>query len=296
MTLLHTLQEFPAFLMIASVLLGLVIGSFLNVVVYRLPIMMEQAWRRECTEFLQVHDSEEKREEKGVPFNLMVPGSHCPHCHHAVRSYENIPVLSYLLLRGRCSQCGVRISIRYPLLEVFTALISVLTVWRFGYSLETVFALIFSWSLIALSMIDFDHQLLPDSITLPLLWLGLLVSLFGFFADSQSSILGVTAGYLSLWSIYHLFKLATGKEGMGFGDFKLLAMLGAWMGWQMLPLIILLSSVVGAVIGTLFTVFRKRDRNSPIPFGPYLALAGWIALLFGADLTQFYLNYSGLSH
>jgi leader peptidase (prepilin peptidase) / N-methyltransferase len=279
--------------MIASALLGLVIGSFLNVVVYRLPIMMERAWRRECRAFLQLPEADDERQE---PFNLMVPGSHCPHCHHAVRSYENIPVLSYLLLRGRCSQCGERISIRYPLLEVFTALISVLTVWRFGYSLETVFALIFSWSLIALSMIDFDHQLLPDSITLPLLWLGLLLSLFGFFTDSHSSILGIAAGYLSLRSVYHLFKLATGKEGMGFGDFKLLAMLGAWMGWQMLPLIILLSSVVGAVVGTLLAVFLKHGRNTPIPFGPYLAGAGWVALLFGNDLTQLYLNYAGLSH
>jgi leader peptidase (prepilin peptidase) / N-methyltransferase len=292
MTLLLTFQDYPAFLMIASALLGLVIGSFLNVVVYRLPIMMERAWRRECRAFLQLPEA---REETQEPFNLMVPGSHCLHCRHAVRPYENIPVLSYLVLRGRCSQCGESISIRYPLLEAFTALISVLTVWRFGYSLETVFALILSWSLIALSMIDFDHQLLPDSITLPLLWLGLLLSLFGFFTDSRSSILGVAAGYLSLWSIYHLFKLATGKEGMGFGDFKMLAMLGAWMGWQMLPLIILLSSVVGAVIGTLLAVFLKRGGNTPIPFGPYLAAAGWIALLFGDDLTQLYLNYAGLS-
>ena len=279
--------------MIASVLLGLVIGSFLNVVVYRLPIMMERAWRHECRVFLQLPEAGEERQE---PFNLMVPDSHCPHCHHAVRAYENIPVLSYLVLRGRCSECGQRISIRYPMLEVFTALISVLTVWRFGVSMETVFALIFSWSLIALSMIDFDHQLLPDSITLPLLWLGLVLSLFGFFTDSHSSILGVAAGYMSLWSVYHLFKLATGKEGMGFGDFKLLAMLGAWMGWQMLPLIILLSSVVGAIVGTLLAFFLKRGRNTPIPFGPYLAAAGWIALLFGNDLTQLYLQYAGLSH
>ena len=294
MTLLQALQAFPAFLVLSTALLGLLVGSFLNVVIYRLPVMMERAWRRDCAglEEDQVVDSA-LTEEK--PFNLVVPRSRCPHCGHLIRAHENIPVISYLFLRGRCGQCRAPISLRYPLIEFFTALVSVCTVIHFGATTQALFALLFSWSLIALTMIDIDHQLLPDSITLPLLWLGLLLTPAAIFTDSHSAIIGAAAGYLILWLVYQLFKLVTGKEGMGYGDFKLLAVLGGWMGWQILPLVLLLSSLVGAVIGTLILTLSKQGRATPIPFGPYLAAAGWIALLWGRELNQLYLNIAGLS-
>lgn len=288
--LLQTLENNPAFLIAAAGLLGLLVGSFLNVVIYRLPIMMERAWRRECAAYLQSNESE----GTAPAFNLILPGSHCPNCQKPIRAHENIPLLSYLLLKGRCAKCRAPIPLRYPLVEGLTGLISALIAWHFGYSLQTAFALILSWSLICLSFIDFDQQLLPDSITLPLLWLGLFLSLFNVFTDSQASISGAMAGYLSLWSVYQLFKLSTGKEGMGYGDFKLLAMLGAWLGWQMLPAIILLSSLVGALVGVTMTVFFKHDRHIPIPFGPYLAIAGWIALLWGEQLNRIYLKSTGI--
>ena len=267
------------------------VGSFLNVVVHRLPIMMNTAWRTECREFLELSSSEPET----LTFNLMYPHSHCPNCNAAIKPYQNIPVLSFLFLNGRCAQCQVKISYRYPIVEFVTGLISVIIALQFGISSETLFALLLSWSLIVLSLIDFDHQLLPDSITLPLLWLGLLISLSEVFADIQSSVIGAIAGYLSLWTVYQVFKLCTGKEGMGFGDFKLLAMLGAWLGWQMLPVIVLLSSLVGAVVGILMILFFNRDRTIPIPFGPYLAGAGWLTLLWGEDIMQYYLNYVGLA-
>ena len=294
MTLLQALQASPAFLVLSTALLGLLVGSFLNVVIYRLPVMMERAWRHDCAglDEDQVVDSALTEEE---PFNLVVPRSRCPHCGHLIRAHENIPVISYLLLRGRCGQCRAPISLRYPLIEFFTALVSVCTVIHFGATTQALFALLFSWSLIALTMIDIDHQLLPDSITLPLLWLGLLLTPAAIFTDSHSAIIGAAAGYLMLWLVYQLFKLVTGKEGMGYGDFKLLAVLGGWMGWQILPLVLLLSSLVGAVIGTLILTFSKQDRATPIPFGPYLAVAGWIALLWGSELNQLYLNFAGLS-
>ena len=273
-------------------LIGLMVGSFLNVVIYRLPIMMQQNWRKECTEYLQIDATEtEPRQE---PFNLSLPLSLCPHCKTPIKAYQNIPVISYLFLKGRCATCSQPISIRYPLIETFTALLSAIVAWHFGYTPQTACALVLTWSLIALSFIDIDHQLLPDNITLPVLWLGLLLSLFGFFTESHASIIGTCAGYISLWSVFHLFKLATGKEGMGFGDFKLLALFGAWLGWQYLPVIILLSSLVGAIIGVLMIIFAKRNHNTPIPFGPYLAAAGWLALLWGNDINQFYLTTVGL--
>ena len=271
--------------------LGLIVGSFLNVVVHRLPIMMNTAWHAECHEFLELPQPE----RKNPTFNLMFPGSHCPNCNVAIKAYQNIPVISFLLLRGRCVHCQVKISYRYPIVEFVTGFISVIIALQFGFSSETLFALFLSWSLIALSLIDFDHQLLPDSITLPLLWLGLLISLGEMFSDTQSSLIGAVAGYLSLWTVYQVFKLCTGKEGMGFGDFKLLAMLGAWLGWQMVPVIVLLSSLVGAVVGISMILFFKRDRTIPIPFGPYLAGAGWLALLWGEDIIRYYLNYVGLA-
>lgn len=272
-----------------AALVGLMIGSFLNVVIYRLPVMMRTHWRRECLAYLEL-DAEPETQ----PFNLVWPLSRCPHCSAAIKPYQNIPVISYLLLKGRCAECRQPISLRYPLVEIVTALASGIVAWHFGYSPQTVFALLLTWSLIALSFIDIDHHLLPDSITLPMLWLGLLLSLNGIFTDAHASIIGALAGYLLLWTVYQLFKLATGKEGMGFGDFKLLALLGAWLGWQALPLIILLSSLVGSVLGISMAMLAGRDPGQPIPFGPYLAAAGWLALLWGDDLNRLYLSAVGL--
>jgi leader peptidase (prepilin peptidase) / N-methyltransferase len=271
-------------------LIGLLVGSFLNVVIYRLPVMMQKAWRKDCHDYLGL-DAQSQPDE---PFNLVLPLSRCPGCNTPIKPYQNIPVISYVFLRGKCAKCKNPISLRYPIIEAFTALTSVIIAWHFGFTPQTGFALLLTWSLIALSFIDIDHQLLPDSITLPVLWLGLFLSLFGFFTDSHASIIGAIAGYLALWGVFHLFKLLTGKEGMGYGDFKLLALFGAWLGWQSLPAIILLSSLVGAVIGIAMIVFSRRDRNTPIPFGPYLAAAGWIALIWGADINQLYMKMAGL--
>ena len=284
-----TLQQSPTLLICLVSILGLLVGSFLNVVIYRLPVMMQAGWRRDCLEFLQM-----PAEQLGGRFDLVWPGSRCPSCQTEIKAYQNIPVVSYVLLGGKCGHCSAAISPRYPLIEAFTGLCSALVAWHFGYGAAMLFGLVLTWSLIALSFIDIDHQLLPDSITLPVLWLGLFLSLFSIYTDSHTSIIGAVAGYLSLWSVYHLFKLLTGKEGMGYGDFKLLALLGAWLGWQYLPLIILLSSLVGAVIGVLMIVFRQQDAAKPIPFGPYLAAAGWLALIWGNDLNDLYLNFVGL--
>jgi leader peptidase (prepilin peptidase)/N-methyltransferase len=282
-----------AFIVVATVL-GLMVGSFLNVVIHRLPLMMERAWRSQCQELVGDHQPPVNPEKQSEPFNLATPRSRCPHCGHAISALENIPVISYLWLRGRCAGCGKAISARYPLIELTTAVLSGITAWHFGFGWTAGAALTLTWALIALSVIDFDHQLLPDDITLPFLWIGLLLSLFGLFTNSTASIIGAVAGYLSLWSIYILFKLVTGKEGMGYGDFKLLAMLGAWMGWQALPVIILLSSVVGAVLGVILVLFRGRDKNIPIPFGPYLAAAGWLSLLWGHEIIHRYFSLLGL--
>jgi len=288
---LNLILNSPYLLSILAGVVGLLVGSFLNVVIYRLPVMMHRNWRQECMEYLKLDNSQNKEVE---PFNLMFPLSRCPNCQTPIKPYQNVPVLSYVLLRGRCAHCNNPISVRYPLIEAFTCIASILVAWHFGGTAQTLFALLLTWSLIALSFIDIDHQLLPDSITLPALWFGLFLSLFGLFTDAHSSIIGAIAGYLALWTVYHLFKLATGKEGMGFGDFKLLALFGAWLGWQYLPLIILLSSLVGAVIGIAMIIFVKRDHTIPIPFGPYLAAAGWIALIWGHEINQFYLISVGL--
>lgn len=271
-------------------IIGLMVGSFLNVVIYRLPIMMQRDWKQECQEFLELPVSE----ESASTFNLALPSSHCPACNADITALQNIPVLSYLLLKGKCANCQTSISIRYPLVEALAGLLSVMVAYQLGGQIETLFALLLTWVLIVLSGIDFDHQLLPDDITLPVLWLGLLLSLFNIFSDPVSSITGAIAGYLFLWTIYQLFKLFTGKEGMGYGDFKLLALFGAWLGWQYLPLIILLSSLVGAIVGTAMIIFVQRDKNIPIPFGPYLAIAGWIALLWGDQINTLYLSSAGL--
>ncbi|MEI6708581.1 MAG: A24 family peptidase [Methylococcales bacterium] len=270
-------------------IIGLLVGSFLNVVIYRLPIIMQREWRKDCIEYLQM-----EAEEEGEPFNLSLPLSRCPRCQSPIKAYQNIPVISYIFLKGQCANCKNPISLRYPLIEAFTAITSIIVAWHFGYTPQAAFALVLTWVLIALSFIDIDHQLLPDSITLPVLWIGVALSLFDVYTDTQASIIGAIAGYMVLWTIYQGFKLATGKEGMGYGDFKLLALFGAWLGWQTLPLIILLSSLVGAVIGITMIIFAKRDHNIPIPFGPYLAAAGWLALLWGNDINRLYLTAAGL--
>jgi leader peptidase (prepilin peptidase)/N-methyltransferase len=293
---LSIILSIPALFSALAGVVGLLVGSFLNVVIYRLPIMMQQAWRKECTEYLQINPEVNALGDtsKEQPFNLIFPLSRCPACNTPIKPYQNIPVMSYLFLRGKCATCGCHISIRYPVIEALTAISSVIVASHFGYTPQAVFALLLTWSLIALIFIDIDHQLLPDSITLPLLWLGMCLSLFNVYTDAHASIIGAVAGYMALWAVFHLFKLATGKEGMGYGDFKLLALFGAWLGWQYLPMIILLSSLVGAVIGVGMIIFVKHDHNVPIPFGPYLAAAGWIALLWGSDLNQFYLAAVGL--
>ena len=275
----------PVWMTIIVFIFGLMIGSFLNVVIYRLPLMMNREWRSQCAELLEL-DAPAQQE----PFNLALPRSHCPACKHPIGALENIPVLSYLLQRGKCRHCAAPISIRYPIIELHTGILSAVVIWQFGMGWQGMFALLFTWTLIALTLIDFDHQLLPDSLTQPLLWLGLLLSLATVFVDAHASIIGAAIGYLLLWSVYWLFKLVTGKEGMGYGDFKLLAALGAWMGWQAIPLIVLLSSLVGALVGISLILFRGRDRKLPIPFGPYLAAAGWIAMMWGNEITTGYLR------
>ena len=269
---------------IAAVIVGLCIGSFLNVVIHRLPKMMEQEWHEQCAE---LHGNQL---ESAPPLNLSQPRSRCPVCGHQISALENIPLISYLFLRGRCAGCGVAISLRYPLIELTSGLLSAFAVSHFGFAWPALGALILLWSLIALSAIDFDTQLLPDSITLPLLWAGLAFNLNGTMTDLPSAVVGAMLGYLALWSVFWAFKLATGKEGMGYGDFKLLAALGAWLGWQMLPVIILLSSVVGAIVGITLIIFARHGRNNPIPFGPYLAAAGIITLFWGQELTKTYLG------
>jgi len=266
-----------------SAIFGLMVGSFLNVVIYRLPKMMEQEWHNNCLEL----------QGKDIPaqprFTLSKPRSSCPNCGHKIRAFENVPVISYLLLKGRCSACKTPISMRYPLIEILTGTLIGLTSWQLGYTTATLFAWIFVFALIALTFIDFDTQLLPDDITLPLLWLGLLFNLNSGFTDLKSAVIGAMAGYLVLWSVFWLFKLIRGKEGMGYGDFKLLAAIGAWFGWQLLPAVILLSSTLGAIIGIALIVITKRGKDVPIPFGPFLAIGGIAALFFGQQLAQIYL-------
>jgi leader peptidase (prepilin peptidase)/N-methyltransferase len=279
-----TLSQSPALYVALCAMLGMAVGSFLNVVIHRLPKMMEHEWRVQCAEL----DGREATVTER--YNLVLPASTCPHCGHRITAIENIPLISYLWLRGRCAACKAPIGVRYPIVEAVTGLISGYAAWHFGFGWTSAAALVFCWALIALAFIDFDTQLLPDDITYPLLWLGLLVNLNGLFTDLQSAVVGAVAGYLVLWSIYWLFKLLTGKEGMGYGDFKLLAALGAWLGWKMLPAIILLSSLVGAVVGIVLILFAGRGRSVPIPFGPYLAGGGLVALFWGQSLTQAYLR------
>jgi len=289
MAWIEAFQQSPALFLGSAVVLGLIMGSFLNVVILRLPRILESEWRRDCAEIAGTPAAGEE-----PSLGLAKPASHCPACGHRIRPLENLPILSYLLLRGRCSACGVRISPRYPLVEGLTAILTLIVVLHFGLSWQTLAALPLTWGLIALSLIDYDTQLLPDGITQPLLWLGLILSLLGLFTDSQSAIIGAVAGYLSLWSVFQLFRLATGKEGMGYGDFKLFALFGAWMGWQYLPQIILLSALTGALLGSILIASGRHERGNPIPFGPFLAAAGWISLIWGPQINDAYLRLSGL--
>jgi len=273
-------------LLVYSFVIGSLLGSFLNVVIHRVPLMLERQWKTDCQELLEQNTNSSSQEK----YNLFTPRSHCPSCNHQVKAIENVPIISYLFLRGKCSNCGIKISLQYPLVELFTAILTTFVVWKFGISLQSLGAVALTWYLIALSGIDIKTQLLPDNMTLPLLWLGIILNIFSTYTDLTSSILGAIFGYLALWLVFHLFKLVTGKEGMGYGDFKLLAALGAWLGWQSLPLIILLSSAVGAIIGLTMIATKLQERSAPIPFGPYLAVAGWIVMLYGNQLMGFYLT------
>jgi len=274
----------PAVFPWLCLVLGLCMGSFLNVVIYRLPKIMQHDWELQCAELRGEKAPEQE------PFNLALPRSHCPACAQPITALQNIPLASYLALGGKCAACGARISPRYPLIEAMSGLAGAYAAWHFGFGLAAFAAMAFLWCMIALSFIDFDTQLLPDSITLPLVWAGLLLNLSGTFVDLASAVIGAAAGYLSLWCVYWGFRIATGKEGMGFGDFKLLAAVGAWLGWQMLPLVVLASSFVGAIAGISLMLFARHGRNVPIPFGPYLAVAGAVALFWGKPLTYAYLK------
>ncbi|MEJ2308648.1 MAG: A24 family peptidase [Gammaproteobacteria bacterium] len=278
----------PLLLTALGLLFGLIVGSFLNVVIYRLPVILERRWRRECREHLDLPDEPQER------FSLAFPPSRCPQCQTPIRPWHNIPLVSYLLLGGKCSECKAKIPLRYPLVELLTGLLCAFAVWTFGLNLQGAAAVVLLCFLVALTFIDLDHHLLPDSMTLPLIWLGLLLNTRSVFTDPVSAIIGAVAGYLVLWGVFHLFRLLTGKEGMGYGDFKLLAAFGAWFGWQLLAQILILSSMAGALIGISLILVRRHEHDVPIPFGPYLALAGVIALFFGQQINAWYLGFAGL--
>ena len=284
MNIIDLFQQHAGIFYTFVTLIGLSIGSFLNVVIYRFPLMLESDWKSQCRELLELG---EKTESK---VTLSSPASTCPKCKHKIRFWENIPVISYIFLKGKCSECHTSISIQYPLIELLTAVLSLVVAINFGVSWQTLFGLVLTWSLVAMSVIDLHKLILPDDITLPILWLGLLLSLFGIFVEPTNSIIGAIAGYMVLWLVFQGFKLLTGKEGMGYGDFKLLALFGAWFGWELLPLIIILSSASGAIIGIFMMVFKNQNRETQIPFGPYLAIAGWICLIWGQNIMHWYLG------
>jgi len=297
MSVIELLASSPALFVGTCLVLGLAVGSFLNVVIYRLPVMLDRAWREQCRELSGEAASATLPAAAEQRFNLAVPRSACPACQAPIGALQNIPLISWLVLRGRCAHCGQPISVRYPLVEALSGLLCAAVAWKFGFGWPALAALMLTWFLIALTFIDVDHQLLPDGLTLPLLWLGLLVSLWGpqpgtgaLPVDVRSSLIGAMAGYASLWSVYHLFRLLTGKEGMGYGDFKLFAALGAWLGWQMLLPIILVAAAVGAVVGIALLSLRDQSRATPIAFGPFLAAAGWLMLMFGPQLVEGYLG------
>jgi leader peptidase (prepilin peptidase) / N-methyltransferase len=293
----------PALFAGSVFLLGLIIGSFLNVVIYRLPIMLEREWRSQATEVLAAGTEASLPAGSLDRFTLSTPRSACPNCKTPITALQNVPIISWLVLRGRCASCKAKISARYPLVELATGVLSSWVAWHFGFGAPAACALLVTWALIALTGIDLDHQLLPDNITLPLAWAGLLAAVaIGPMSDAalpvspRDAIIGAVAGYISLWLVFHAFKLVTGKEGMGYGDFKLFAALGAWLGWKVLPLVIVLSATSGAALGILMIALKGRDRRAPIPFGPYLAAAGWLAMMYGDALLNTYLRMSGLKH
>lgn len=294
MALLALLAESPTLYWTLAILVGLVLGSFLNVLILRLPAKLDTEWQGMCDERLGKRVEHEPRTWFGLRY-LIDPPSTCGHCGHAIRAWENIPIVSYLCLRGRCSACGSTIGLRYPIVELVTAVLTLITASQFAPGVAVLGAMLFTWALIALSVIDIDHKQLPDQITLPLIWIGLLFNLDATYATLSDGVIGAVAGYGFLWFVYHVFVLLTGKEGMGYGDFKLFAVFGAWLGWQVLPQILLVASVVGALVGIGLIVLRGRDRQLPIPFGPYLAVAGWIALLWGDQINASYLKISGLA-
>jgi len=283
--IIELFQHNPGIFYTFVVFVGLSVGSFLNVVIYRFPLMLENDWKSQCRELLEIKETSIE-----TAITLSKPASTCPQCGHKIRAWENIPLLSYIFLKGKCSDCQAHISIQYPLIEFLTGVLSLAVALKFGVSWQTLFALILTWSLVAMSVIDIHKQILPDDITLPVLWLGLLLSIFNIYIDPANSIIGAITGYMILWSVYQLFKLITGKEGMGYGDFKLLALFGAWFGWTFIPLIIILSSASGAIIGIAMMLFNKQERSTPIPFGPYLAIAGWIAMMWGEQIIHWYLG------
>jgi len=285
-------QYFPILFYSMIFFISLLVGSFLNVVIYRLPEMMEREWRTDCREFIKSELKDPEIKESDEKFNLMVPRSRCPKCGHAISALENVPVISWLVLKGKCKSCKNPIPVRYPSIELLTAILSVVVAYKFGPTLAGFTAIVLTWGLVSLTFIDVDKMLLPDQITLPLLWLGLLLNLNGTFVDLNTAVIGAMTGYMSLWIIYHAYKQLTGKEGMGFGDFKLLAVFGAWFGWQAIPVTILLSSLVGAVVGISLIILKRSDMSQKIPFGPYIAAAGWIYMIWGEQITHFYLqNY-----
>jgi len=292
MTLSALLLDHAWLFVAAASVLGLVVGSFLNVVIVRLPVILTRQWQAQCRELA---GPQTEAAPGMAAFNLITPRSRCPHCGHAIAAIENIPVISFLWLKGKCAACQKPIARRYPAVELLSAVLSGLVAWRFGFGAAALAALLLSWALIALTFIDIDQQLLPDVITLPFLWLGLVFNLAGGFTSLAAAVIGAVAGYVSLWLVFQLFKLATGKEGMGYGDFKLFALFGAWLGWQMLPVIILLASLVGAIVGLAFIMLKGRDRRLPIPFGPFLCAAGWLAMLWGPEMLGYYLKLARLT-
>jgi len=289
MSLLQSFQAYPAFFVTAVVVLSLAIGSFLNVVIHRLPKMLERQWREELAELNAQETAPAPR------YNLVLPRSQCPGCGHPITALENIPLVSYLVLGGKCAACKTAISPRYPVVEALTGAVSGYIAWRYGVSWHTLAALVFVWAMIALAFIDLDTFYLPDDITLPLVWAGLIVNMGGVFVDLESAVIGAVAGYLALWAVFWSYKLVTGKDGMGYGDFKLFALLGAWLGWQILPLILLLASLVGAIVGLSFIWLKGRDRRLPIPFGPFLCAAGWLAMLWGEEMLGLYLTFAQMT-
>jgi len=274
-------------MIILIIIIGLVVGSFISMLVYRIPVILFREWRKDCQLFLAEHPAEKDTKK---PMNLALPSSHCPHCEQALKWYHNIPIVGYLIQGGRCTHCHKKIPLRYPIIELLATITPIFCYAQFGFTTSFYLTTFLSWIMILQSYIDIEHQIIPDQITLPILWLGLFINTFNVFTDINSAIFGAIAGYLSLWIFAKLFFLITKKEGMGHGDFKLLAMLGAWLGWQVLPLIILMSSLIGAITGIAILLIKKQDKNTPIPFGPFLALAGWITLIYGQPIIQTYLN------